>query len=321
MTRGPEVHRKPGNIIDEVRRLADAGVIEITLLGQTINHYLYDHGDGRKTTFAQLLYEVHEAAPSVSRLRFVTSFPRDFSDEALDAMRDCPRICRYLHVPAQHGSDRILRMMNRGYTAGQYRDFIGRARQRMADVSVASDFIVGFPTETDEDFEATAQLVRDCRFKNSFIFKYSPRPGTAAIERYEDDVPDQTKRRRNNLLLAEQQRVSEEGNRAMVGRVVEVIVEGKSKLVSRQLAAAAGGGNHGGNGGGGLVELGWERRRVAQVMEPQTQLVGRTRGDQVVVYDGPESWTGRIMNVRVVDARNLTLFGVAEENVFSGLEG
>jgi tRNA-2-methylthio-N6-dimethylallyladenosine synthase len=257
----------------------------------------------------------------VSRLRFVTSFPRDFSDAALDAMRDCPRICRYLHAPAQHGSDRILRMMNRGYTAGQYRDFIGRARQRMADVSVASDFIVGFPTETDEDFEATAQLVRDCRFKNSFIFKYSPRPGTAAIERYEDDVPDQTKRRRNNLLLAEQQRVSEEGNRAMVGRVVEVIVEGKSKLVSRQLAAAAGGGNHGGNGGGGLVELGWERRRVAQVIEPQTQLVGRTRGDQVVVYDGPESWTGRIMNVRVVEARNLTLFGVAEENVFSGLEG
>jgi tRNA-2-methylthio-N6-dimethylallyladenosine synthase len=306
-TRGPEVHRKPGNIIDEVRKLADAGVIEITLLGQTINHYLYDHGDGRKTTFADLLYQVHESAPSVSRLRFVTSFPRDFSDAALDAMRDCPRICRYLHVPAQHGSDRILRMMNRGYTAGQYRQFIERARQRMPDVSIASDFIVGFPSETDEDFQATMQLVRDCRFKNSFIFKYSPRPGTAAIERFADDVPEETKRRRNNLLLAEQQRVSEEGNRQMVGRTVEVMVEGKSKLVSRQLAAA---GNNG-DSSGGLVELGWKNRLVTRASEARTQLVGRTRGDQVVVYDGPESWTGRIMNVLVVDARNLTLFGEA----------
>ena len=118
-TRGPEVHRPPQNIIDEVKRLADAGVLEVTLLGQTINHYHYDHGDGRKTTFAELLYQIHEAVPHLPRLRFVTSFPRDFTDHALQAMRDCERICRYLHVPAQHGSDRILKLMNRGYTAGQ----------------------------------------------------------------------------------------------------------------------------------------------------------------------------------------------------------
>ena len=175
----------------------------MTLLGQTINHYAYQHGDGRITTFADLLYQIHEAAAALARLRFVTSFPRDFTDEALQAMRDCPRICRYLHVPAQTGSDRLLKLMNRGYTAGAYRDFIDRARALMPDVCIASDFIVGFPTETEEDFEATVKLVRHCRFKNSFIFKYSPRPGTTAIERFKDDVPETVKRRRNNELVSE----------------------------------------------------------------------------------------------------------------------
>jgi tRNA-2-methylthio-N6-dimethylallyladenosine synthase len=204
-TRGPEVHRPPANIIEEVKRLTDAGVLEVTLLGQTINHYAFDHGDGRKTTFAELLYQIHEAVPELPRLRFVTSFPRDFSDQALQAMRDCSRICRYLHVPAQHGSDRILKLMNRGYTVGQYDDFVGRARAYMPDVSIASDFIVGFPTETEEEFIATKELVQRSRFKNSFIFKYSPRPGTIAIQRFADDIPEPVKRRRNYELLAVQQ--------------------------------------------------------------------------------------------------------------------
>src|SRR3954469_11122738 len=166
-TRGPEVHRPPQNIIDEVRRLADAGVREVTLLGQTINHYHYKHGDGRETSFAELLYLVHESVPDLPRLRFVTSFPRDFTDEALAAMRDCERICRYLHVPAQSGSDRILKLMNRGYTAQQYYDFIDRAKAMMPDISIASDFIVGFPSESDDDFAQTLEMVKRCRFKNS----------------------------------------------------------------------------------------------------------------------------------------------------------
>src|SRR5688500_4124997 len=268
-TRGPEIHRPPQNIIDEVRRLSDAGAREVTLLGQTINHYHYRHGDRRSTTFAELLYRIHEAGPDLPRLRFVTSFPREFSDEALAAMRDCERICRYLHVPAQHGSDRILRLMNRGYTAGQYRDFIGRARAMMPDVCIASDFIVGFPTETDEDFEATRELVRDCRFKNSFIFKYSPRPGTVAIDRFADDVPEDVKRRRNNELLAVQQEVSAASNRELIGQTLSVMVEGESKLVSRQSPA------YPSTPGG--VELGWERRRPEPQEVSRTQLVGRTR--------------------------------------------
>jgi tRNA-2-methylthio-N6-dimethylallyladenosine synthase len=295
-TRGPEVHRPPGNIIDEVRRLADAGAKEVTLLGQTINHYAFVHGDGRTTSFAQLLYAIHEAAPHLPRLRFVTSFPRDFTDEALAAMRDCQRICRYLHVPAQSGSDRILKAMNRGYTAGAYRDFICRAREAMPDICIASDFIVGFPTENEDDFQQTAQLVRDCRFKNSFIFKYSPRPGTVAIDRFADDVPEEAKRRRNSELLAVQQAVSVESNRQMIGKTVEVMVQGESKLVSRQSAYPA-----------SKVELGWESRDA--VKRHITQMIGRTRGDLVVCFDGQQSLKGEIIEIEITDARNLTLFG------------
>ena len=148
-TRGPEVHRPPGNIVEEVKRLTDAGAREVTLLGQTINHYHYKHGDGRTTSFAELLYQIHEATPDLPRLRFVTSYPRDFGDDALAAMRDCPRICRYLHAPAQSGSNRILKLMNRGYTVEEYCNLIDRARGMMPDICIASDFIVGFPTETD----------------------------------------------------------------------------------------------------------------------------------------------------------------------------
>ena len=300
-TRGPEVHRPPQNIIDEVRRLADAGVKEVTLLGQTVNHYHHRHADGRETSFAELLYRVHEAVPELPRLRFVTSFPRDFTDEALRAMRDCDRICRYLHVPAQSGSDRMLKLMNRGYSARAYCDFIDRARGMMPDVSIASDFIVGFPTETEEDFATTVELVKHCRFKNSFIFKYSPRPGTVAIDRFADDVPEDVKRRRNNDLLAVQQAVSSENNRQMVGKTVQVLVEGESKLAGRPAYPSV--------VGPGGVELMWERRNAAVATPERVQMVGRTRGDQVVVFDGDRTLKGQLLDVSVTGAKHLTLFG------------
>jgi len=271
-TRGPEVHRPPQNIIDEIRKLVDAGAVEVTLLGQTVNHYAYRHADGRVTSFAELLYQVHEAVPALPRLRFVTSFPRDFTDEALAVMRDCRRICRYLHVPAQSGSDRILKLMNRGYTSGQYRELIARARAAMSDVCIASDFIVGFPTETEEDFAQTEALLRECACKNSFIFKYSPRPGTTAYDRLADDVPEEIKRVRNARLLTAQQEVSAAGNRAMIGQTVEVLVEGP------------------GSAGAG-------------------QMVGRTRGDQVVAFAGEAGLKGKLVDVVIEDARSLTLFG------------
>ena len=304
-TRGPEVHRPPQNIVDEVRRLADAGAREVTLLGQTINHYAFAHSDvgggGRVTTFADLLHAVHEATPHLPRLRFVTSYPRDFTDDALAAMRDCDRICRYLHAPAQHGADRVLKAMNRGYTVAQYRDFVSRARDFMPDVSLASDWIVGFPTETEAEFDATVDLLRECRFRNSFIFKYSPRPGTVAIDRFADDVPEAVKRRRNNALLAAQTEVTKSLNAEMVGRAVEVLVEGRSKLASRPAYPSSGAG----------VELGvgFRRRDVAPAGPEVVQLVGRTRGDQIVCFDGDPSLAGSLAAVRITAERGMTLFG------------
>ena len=326
-TRGAEIHRPPDNIVDECRRLADQGVIEITLLGQTVNHYRYTHGvaigvqgrevpqvgpgasafrpgsragNGRRvTTFADLLARIHDEVPQVRRLRFVTSYPRDFGDDILQVMRDCPRICRYLHVPAQSGSDRVLRLMNRGYTRSEYLDFIDRARGFLPDVSIAGDLIVGFPTETDRDFEQTRTLMQRVRCKNNFIFKYSPRPGTSAWGRLPDDVPDTVKRERNNELLALQARISEAVHAEQVGRVVDVLVEGaspKARAASR---------------GGGGVELGWERQ------PERLQMSGRTAGDLITVFDLPPGYSagqvrGQILPVRVTGAGTLVLYGRLE---------
>jgi tRNA-2-methylthio-N6-dimethylallyladenosine synthase len=293
------VHRPPGNIIDEVKKLARAGSKEVTLLGQTINHYAYRHGDGRTTTFADLLYQVHEAAPDLPRLRFVTSFPRDFTNDALAAMRACDRICGFLLAPDRNGCDRVVKRMNRGYSAQQYIDFVDRARQYMPDVSIASDFIVGFPSETDEEFAQTVELVKRCRFKNSFIFKYSPRPGTVAIDRFDDDVPEDVKRRRNNELLAVQQKVTAAENAKLVGKTLEVMVEGESKLVGRRTSYPS-----------SKVELGWERSQSPAIATARssTQLVGRTRGDQVVFFEGDLSLKGRHLDVEITDYRGMTLF-------------
>jgi len=225
-TRGAEVSRTPQAILEECRKLTDAGCLEITLLGQTVNHYVYEEdtatstGTGpakRRTTFAELLHMLHEGIPHLPRLRFITSFPADFGDDILQVMRDCPRICRYLHIPAQSGSNRILKMMNRGYTRESYLELLERARRIVPGIQLAGDFIVGFPTETDEDYALTRSLVEEARYKNCFIFKYSPRPGTIAIKRFEDDIPEEVKRFRNNDLLRLQNRVSNALNRELLG--------------------------------------------------------------------------------------------------------
>ncbi|MBL0927531.1 MAG: MiaB/RimO family radical SAM methylthiotransferase [Phycisphaerales bacterium] len=273
-TRGAEVHRPPEHIIDECRRLADAGVIEVTLLGQTVNHYRFEHGAAvtlggvaqpqkgrsykgghrrdpfageRVTTFADLLRRIHDEVPAIRRLRFVTSYPRDFGDDVLEVIRDHPRICRYLHVPAQSGSDAVLKRMNRGYTVGEYLEFIDRARAHLHQpeigrpLTLAGDIIVGFCGETEADFAATADLLRAVRYKNCFIFKYSPRPGTAAFDSLPDDVPEADKRRRCNELLAVQHAISDDISRSYVGATIDVFVEGVSareRKKSRPAAAA-----------------------------------------------------------------------------------
>jgi tRNA-2-methylthio-N6-dimethylallyladenosine synthase len=278
--RGPQLSRDPGHIVQEVRRLVEAGRTEITLLGQTVNSYRWSQGPAA-VRFSDLLARV-SAVPGLRRLRFVTSHPIDFGDDILQAMRDLPTVCPYIHVPAQSGSDAVLKRMNRRYRRGQYDDLIDRAQAIVPGVVLAGDFIVGFPGESEADHAASAELIRRSGYKNSFIFKYSPRPGTAAARRFKDDVPAEVKKRRNNELLAVQQEVGLVHHRSYIGRTVEVLVEGPSPRASKQARKT--------DAKGG-------------------QLVGRTVGDHIVVFDGPPELAGQYVNARVTDATSLTLFG------------
>jgi tRNA-2-methylthio-N6-dimethylallyladenosine synthase len=205
-------------------------------------------------------------------------------------MRDLPKVCEYLHIPVQSGSDPILRRMRRQYSVGQYVELIDRARETVPGIALASDFIVGFCGETDIDHRRSIELIERCRFKNIFVFKYSPRPGTVADKRDVDDVPEAVKRARNLELLKVQERISLEANHAMIGRTVEILVEGYSKAAIKAQEA--------------------EQSRGHEVSSKHsTQLVGRTRGDQVVVFDGGPEVIGALAEVSVHSATPLTLLG------------
>ena len=286
--RGPERSRPPETIVDETRMLADRGVVEITLLGQTVNSYVHQV-DGRPVRFADLLARVHEVE-GIERIRFVTSYPGDFTDDIFDAMRDLPKVCEYLHLPVQSGSDAVLKRMRRQYTSGSYIELVDRARERVPGITIASDFIVGFCGETEVEHNATCALIERCKFKNIFVFKYSERPQTVAQRHAEDDVSDEVKRRRNGELLALQERISAATNQQLVGQTFEVLIEGYSKAA---LKAQEGEQSRG-------SEVDWRR---------SDQLVGRTRQDQIVVFPGNSDDIGRFAHVRITEATALTLHG------------
>ena len=177
--RGPEQSRPPRSIEAEARVLADQGAKEITLLGQTVNSYHYREADGRTSRLSDLLERIH-AIPGIERIKFITNFPNDMTDDLLQAVRDLPKVSRYIHVPAQSGCDQVLKRMKRMYTVSYYEEMLARIRGTIPGVAVSSDFIVGFCGEDEESFGRTVGLVERARFKNSFIFKYSPRDGTKA---------------------------------------------------------------------------------------------------------------------------------------------
>jgi tRNA-2-methylthio-N6-dimethylallyladenosine synthase len=289
--RGPEQSRPPEHVAAEVRQLAAEGCKEVTLLGQTVNSYKFDRGDGRRERLSDLLARIHNT-PGIERIKFVTNFPRDMSDDLLDAVRELPKVCPYLHVPAQSGCNEVLRRMKRLYTVEYYREMLARCRAKVPGVAVSSDFIVGFCGETEESFARTCELVRTAGFKNSFIFKYSPRPGTKGHELYADDVPEEVKRRRNNDLLAIQTAVSLEDHRRKIGETVEVLVEGPSKVALK----------HGRAGG-------------------PRQLTGRTPTDHIVVFDGNERLAGQTVPVVIEDATAFTLFGTVVTGEQVGVGG
>lgn len=230
-TRGAERSRAPQAIVDEVRMLAARGCREVTLLGQTVNSYVQQE-DGRPVPFARLLERVHEVG-GIERIRFVTSYPADWDEDIFRVMRDYPRIMPYLHIPAQSGSDAVLRRMKRGYTVAQYLRLMDTARKYLPAIAIAGDFIVGFCGETDADFQASIDLVRRVEYAGLFVFKYSPRPGTAADRGLDDDIPDEVKAARNNELLAVQREYSAKRRAACVGQTVEVLIEGFSKLARK----------------------------------------------------------------------------------------
>lgn len=281
MTRGPEQGRPPQVILAEAQELARQGCKEITFLGQTVNSYKFVEGD-KVTRLADLLEMVHEVE-GIERLKFVTSYPKDMTKRLLETVRDLPKCSTYLNAPAQSGSDAVLKRMKRGYTVSDYYAMMDRIHEIVPEASVSSDFIVGFCGETEQDFQQTVQLVERCRFKNSFIFKYSVRPGTRGATLYEDDVPEEVKIRRNNELLAVQNEISQADNLKFLGRRVEVLVEGPSKMSIKR-----------------------------DEQGPIRQMTGRTNCDRIVVWEGNERQAGNLLSVLIHDASSHTLFGAVE---------
>ncbi|MCP4338724.1 MAG: tRNA (N6-isopentenyl adenosine(37)-C2)-methylthiotransferase MiaB [Desulfobulbaceae bacterium] len=281
--RGREQYRPLTNIVEESRKLVEQGVKEITLLGQAVNQWIIEEG-GRRQNLADVLEAVHEI-DGLLRLRFVTSYPRNFDDNVLQAMADLPKVCPYLHMPAQSGSDRMLKAMNRHYTSGEYIDFVQKARQIVPDLSIAGDFIVGYCGEDEADQQATLALVEKVRYKNCFVFKYSPRPGTKADQKHADDVSPEIKQRRLEEILTLQKQVSDQDNRELVGETLDVLVEGLSKK----------------------PHLDKDTKTPPPVETPQ--LVGRTGGDQIVVFNAPKQHIGQIIPIKIRKTSALTLFG------------
>jgi tRNA-2-methylthio-N6-dimethylallyladenosine synthase len=255
-TRGPEVNRAPDDVVAEVESLVARGYPEVMLLGQTVNAYRY-----RDVDFVELLRRVASVA-GLRRLRFTTSHPSHMTEDVARALGEIPKVCPYLHLPVQSGSDHILESMRRGYTAAQYRQITAQLRRHRPGLALSSDVIVGYPGETKRDFEETVGLVEDMRFSGLFVFAYSPRPGTTAL-RLADDVDETEKRRRVQVLNELQQRRQREQNGSRLGAVEEVLVDS---------------------------------------CEGEGRLAGRTPDFRIVHLEGPERWLGHLLEVEIVRA-------------------
>ncbi len=269
-TRGEEVSRRFDDVLAEVAGLAEQGVKEITLLGQNVNAYRGVMADGEIADFALLIEYIAEF-PQVERIRFVTSHPKEFTQRLIDCYAKVPKLANHLYLPAQHGSDRVLAGMKRGYTSLEYKSVIRRLKQVRPDITVSSDFIVGFPGETDEDFAALMKLVEDIGFDNSFSFIFSPRPGTPAAN-LADDTPQELKLRRLQTLQALIDVNTKKISQAMVGSVQRILVEDQSQKV-------------------------------------QGDMQGRTENNRVVHFVGETDLLGKMVYVKITETYNYSLRG------------
>jgi tRNA-N(6)-(isopentenyl)adenosine-37 thiotransferase enzyme MiaB len=270
-TRGEEVSRPFEDVLVEVAGLADQGVKEVTLLGQNVNAYLGKMGDTTEIADFALLLEYVAEIPGIERIRFTTSHPNEFTPRLIEAYAKLPQLVSHLHLPVQHGSDKILMAMKRGYTAMEYKSTIRKLRAIRPDLAMSSDFIVGFPGETEEDFQKMMKLIHDVRFDNSFSFIFSPRPGTPAANLH-DDTPHEVKLRRLQELQAVINQNIKEISEERVGTVQRLLVEGLSK-------------------------------------RDGSELMGRTECNRVVNFPGNERLIGQMVDVRVTEAKTYTLRG------------
>ncbi|MBV7418595.1 tRNA (N6-isopentenyl adenosine(37)-C2)-methylthiotransferase MiaB [Comamonas sp. CMM03] len=270
-TRGEEVSRPFEDVLVEVAGLADQGVKEVTLLGQNVNAYLGKMGDTTEIADFALLLEYVAEIPGIERIRFTTSHPNEFTPRLIEAYAKLPQLVSHLHLPVQHGSDKILMAMKRGYTAMEYKSTIRKLRAIRPDLAMSSDFIVGFPGETEDDFQKMMKLIHDVRFDNSFSFIFSPRPGTPAANLH-DDTPHDVKLRRLQELQAVINQNIKEISEERVGTVQRLLVEGLSK-------------------------------------RDGSELMGRTECNRVVNFPGNERLIGQMVDVRVTEAKTYTLRG------------
>ena len=264
-TRGREKSRAPEAIVDEVKGLVADGVKEIMLLGQNVNSY-----DGNGTSFAELLKMLNDV-DGLERIRFMTSNPKDLSDELIEAFAVCDKLCRNLHLPIQSGSNRVLKRMNRKYTREDYLKLIEKLRKTVPDITLSTDIIVGFPGETNEDFDETLSIVKEVEYDSAFTFIYSIRKGTPA-EKFEDQIEESEKHRRFDLLVDAVNEISEKKNKAYQDRVEKVLVDGVSK-------------------------------------NDKSTLTGRTDGFKLVNFAGKKELIGSLVDVKITDAKTFSLFG------------
>jgi len=267
--RGREISRLSDNIINEIRELTGQGVREVMLLGQNVNSY-GKTGQG-ELTFAELLHKINEI-DGLDRIRFTTSHPQDLSPQLIDAYAVLGKLCEHLHLPVQSGSDTVLQRMRRGYTRKEYMDRIHRLRDRCPEVALSTDIIVGFPGETDDEFETTLEILEKMEYDEIFAFKYSPRPQTVAVKIHSDDVPEETKKSRLQTVQVLQKEISLRKNRQLIGRVEKILLEGESKLNT-------------------------------------DQMMGRTRTNKVVNVEAPRGLVGKTLEVRITGASANSLIG------------
>lgn len=269
-TRGREKSRAPEAIVTEVKGLVADGVKEIMLLGQNVNSY-----DGNGTSFAELLKMLNDV-DGLERIRFMTSNPKDLSDELIEAFTVCDKLCKNLHLPIQSGSNRVLKRMNRKYTREDYLKLIEKLRKTVPDITLSTDIIVGFPGESNEDFEETLSIVKEVEYDSAFTFIYSIRKGTPA-EKFEDQIEESEKHRRFDLLVNAVNEISEKKNKAYQDRVEKVLVDGVSK-------------------------------------NDKSTLTGRTDGFKLVNFAGKKELIGSIVDVKITDAKTFSLFGEVVEH-------